>query len=332
MIHVIEPGLKTTIQDMGRFGSYHLGVPPSGAADKNSYLIGNILLGNPKYYPVIEMMINGATFEFRKQTVITVVGAPADVWLNGIAIPMWQTVTIQSGDILQIKNIRKGVYTYLCISGGIAIAPLLNSYSTCLVSDFEGLLGKVMEAGDMIPLNEPLPGVLKQAGKKLPKSFYPTFSEELDVHVVMGITCDRISDEGLNGFLESEWKIHYNSNRDAYRLKGGRVEYSKQAPPFGSGNNPGNIVDIPYPVGAIIIPNEEEVIVLLNDGTGGGGFVTIGTVISSDISLLYQARPSSVVRFHASTVDQALQIRKEKEFQMQKLKAAVWPDTALYGQ
>lgn len=331
MIHIIDPGMKTTIQDMGRFGSYHLGVPPSGAADKNSYLIGNILLGNPKYFPAIEMMVKGAIFEFRKQTVIAVVGADTEVLLNSKAVPMWQTITVQSGDILEVSWIQEGVYAYLCISGGIAITPLLKSYSTCLVSDFEGLLGRVIIAGDMIPLNEPLPGVLKQAGKQLPKAFHPTFRRELDVHVVMGIACDRISDEGINGFLESEWKVHHNSNRDAYRLKGGRVEYSEQPPPFGSGNNLGNIVDIPYPIGGIIIPNEEEVIVLLNDGTGGGGFVTIGIVISSDLSLLTQARPSSIVRFHTITVDQALHIRKEKEFQMQRLKAAIWPDTALYS-
>ncbi|KAB7706613.1 5-oxoprolinase/urea amidolyase family protein [Bacillus aerolatus] len=323
MLHILEPGLKSTIQDAGRFGFYHMGVPPAGAADKYSFLLGNVLLGNPRHYAGLEMMMKGPVIEFQKKTVIVLTGAPADATLNGEKLPLWQPAAVSPGDVLAVGNIREGVFTYLAVSGGLATPEMLGSRSACFASGFTGVLGRMLLKGDFLPLNEPLPGVLRQVGKRVPEEALPAFSRELDLHLVLGITSDRISDEGLTGLLNKEWTIHTQSNRVAYRLHGGRVRYVKEDAPFGSGNSPGNIVDIPYPIGGVIVPNEEELIILLNDGTGGGGFVTTGTVISTDLSLLAQAKPQSKVRFHAVTVDQAFQLRREQEQLIEKVKSMI---------
>ncbi|MEK4027881.1 MULTISPECIES: biotin-dependent carboxyltransferase family protein [Bacillaceae] len=323
MLHILEPGLKTTIQDTGRFGHYHMGVPPSGAADKHSFLLGNALLGNPPDYAGLEIMLEGPVIEFRKKTVIVLTGAPAEAKLNGEKLPLWQPVAVSSGDVLAVGKIYEGIFTYLTVSGGLATPEMLGSRSACFASGFPGVLGRKLLKGDQLPLNEPLPGVHRQVGRSISNEMKPVFSRQLDIHLVLGIASERISDEGLTGLLNNEWKIHPQSNRVAYRLHGERVRYIQEAAPFGSGNSPGNIVDIPYPIGGVIVPNEEELIILLNDGTGGGGFVTTGTVISSDISVLSQARPQAVVRFHAVTVEQAFQLRRQKEQLIEKVKINV---------
>ncbi|MFD1707422.1 biotin-dependent carboxyltransferase family protein [Siminovitchia sediminis] len=313
MIELLQPGIRTTIQDMGRTGYYHQGVPPAGAADKFSFMFGNLLLGNPRGLAALEMMVKGAVIEFHKKTTAIVTGAPAEVLLNGRKQPMWKVFEVQKGDLLEIGHIKKGLFSYLCVSGGFDVPELLGSKSTCLNSAFPGITGRLLLAGDQIALSEPLPGAVQYVGKELNPEAIPEFGKTETVHVVLGITCDLIRDEGLVSFLNSHWSIQPQSNRTGCRVRGGHISYSDKKPPFGSGGMPGNIVDIPYPIGAVIVPNEEEVIILLTDGTGGGGFVTIGTVIWSDLSKLAQMRPMSKVRFQAITVDQAISIRREKE-------------------
>ncbi|WLR51327.1 biotin-dependent carboxyltransferase family protein [Bacillus tianshenii] len=321
MIKVIDQGFKTTIQDMGRHGYYHLGVPPCGAADKLSFQIGNLLLGNPLYCAGLEITLLGPKLQIQKNTVIAITGAPAEVFLNDKPISMWEVIKVNEGDMLtfQFSERRVGVFTYLCISGGITIPEMLGSRSAYTLSDFGGLLSRKLESGDLIKISEPLPGAFNQEGKKVPSSYIPTFSKEIDVRAVMGMTSDWVSDQGIMKFLSNEWEVKLESNRVAYRFSGETISYSEAEPPFGVVNTVGSVVDFAYPIGAILVPNPEEVIVLLNDATVGGGFVTIGTVISPDLSIITQARPGSSVRFHAVTVSQATELRLQQKKKLNQL-------------
>lgn len=315
MFKIVKPGLKATIQDMGRYGYYHLGVPPSGAADKFSFQLGNLLLGNPVDVAALEITLLGPEIEVRKNTVINITGAPIVVFINSREVPMWENIEVKKGDIIsfEYKKNSGGVFTFICVSGGISHPKVLGSRSTYLLGDFDGYLSKKLEAGDEIMLSETLPGAFKLVGRSLKESDIPSFPNDIDVHAVMGLTSSRITDTGIRNFLTNEWKVDIESNRVAYRLKGPTIDYADYNPPFGSGGSYANVVDMAYPIGAILLPNPEEVIVLLNDGTGGGGFVSMGTVISPDLDLLAQARPFSTLRFHAVTVEQALHRRLERK-------------------
>jgi biotin-dependent carboxylase-like uncharacterized protein len=319
MLKILDPGLNTTIQDMGRNGYYHLGVPPSGAADKYSFQLGNLLLGNPVHYAALEMTLLGARIEFKKNTVIVITGAPMEVFINNKNIPMWENIKVQEGDILSFKFARSGVKTYLCISGGIHAPEILGSKSTYSLSQYSVYIGRKLEAGTEIEVGEPLPGVFKQVGKRIPLEFIPEFINTIDVRVVMGLSSYRLSDEGVKSFLNAEWKVSTESNRLAYRYTGTTITFKEFEPPFGAGSGSSNVVDIAYPIGVIMVPNSEEIIILLNDASTGGGFVTIGTVISPDLDLVTQSRPSTVTRFIAVTVDQAIKARIEKKKKIMKL-------------
>ncbi|MBM7713167.1 biotin-dependent carboxyltransferase family protein [Siminovitchia sp. FSL H7-0308] len=323
MMKLIDPGIRTTIQDLGRTGFFHLGVPPSGAADKLSFMLGNVLIGNPTDVAGLEMMVKGASVEFEKRTTVVITGAPAEVRLNGNMQPMWEVFEVKKGDVLEIGKISEGLFSYLCVSGGLEAPEVLGSRSSCLASGFHGITGRLLLAGDEIRMAEPLPGAIQLVGKQVIEEAKPIFARTGTAHIVLGITCDLVSDEGLVSFLNTPWTIQPQSTRTACRLNGGDVRYKESEPPFGSGGNPGNIVDIPYPIGAVIVPNEGEIIVLLTDGTGGGGFVTIGTVIWQDINELSQMRPLSTVKFKAITVDQAIAMRREKERLIERVRESV---------
>lgn len=319
MIRIIEPGLELTVQDLGRTGYYHLGVPPSGATDKYSFMAGNLLVGNPVDYAGLEMTLLGPKLEFGKTTVISITGAPAGVYLNNQPVPMWETIKVQEGDLLSFSFCKQGVKTYLCVSGGIQVPDIMGSKSTFIPSRFGGFYGRKLQNGDEIPLGEPLPGVFKRVGKQVPHEFIPAFEKENQLRVMMGMSGHCISDEGVKSFLNSEWKVSTESNRVAYRFKGASLAFKDFEPPFGAGNSSYNVVDIVYPVGVIMVPNSEEIIVLLNDGTSAGGFVTIGTVISSDLDIIAQMRPLTTARFQAVTMSQAIAAREERQAKNKQL-------------
>lgn len=319
MIEIIEPGLWSTVQDSGRMGNYHLGVPPSGAADKFSFIAGNLLVGNPIEFAGLELTLFGGKMTFGKSTVIALTGAPMQAFINGRQVNFWEAIAVHEGDVLDVFACREGVKSYLCVSGGINVPEVLGSRSTYELSKIGGFKGRKLEKGDMVSINEPLPGVFKQVGKSIPAGFIPVFDRSQEIRVTMGIKGHMISDQGLKVFLNSDWTVSPESNRVAYRYTGNKVSFIEEEPPFGAGNSFTNVVDIAYPIGGILFTNEEELIVLHNDATTGGGFVTIGTVISQDLDIIAQSRPLSKCRFVAITLDQAIEARKERNEKLAKL-------------
>ncbi|RJS50159.1 biotin-dependent carboxyltransferase family protein [Bacillus sp. PK3_68] len=318
MLRIIEAG-NTTVQDLGRYGNYHYGIPRSGAADKYSFMAGNLLLNNPMDSAGLEMTFFGPKILFERETVICITGAPMTAYKNNQLIPMWENVKMCEGDILHFSPSNQGVKTYLCVSGGIQVPKVLGSRSTYLNSQFGGFQGRGLSVGDCIPIGEPPPEVFKRVGKSIPHSYLPNFQKHSELRVVMGLSAGLISDDGIKSFLNSEWKVSNESNRVAYRYTGSSVKFQTFKAPFGAGDSSSNVVDIPYPVGVVMVPNEEEVIVMLHDGTTGGGFVTIGTVISPDLDLIAQSRPTETSRFLAVSMNEAIEARKIRQKKIAEL-------------
>ncbi|BAU26660.1 biotin-dependent carboxylase-like uncharacterized protein [Aneurinibacillus soli] len=313
MIEFITSGVYTTVQDLGRSGFYHLGVPPSGAADRYSFQIGNMLVGNPVSYAGLEFRMLGPTLLFHKRAIIAIVGAPVDCFVNGISVPMWQSLEVKAGDQVSFSFAQQGVCTYMCIAGGIQLSETLHSRSTYMVNKNEKFGGYKAVAGGTLQFGESAEGLGFYVEKSIPEKYWPSFEKEQHINMVMGLGVYRISDEGVRNFLDAEWEVGTESSRVAYRLQGGPVPFEDSPPSFGAGSRSSNIVDIAYPVGVIIVPNPEEIIIMMNDATTGGGFVTIGAVISSDLDLLNQCRPQTKVRFCAVTLEQSLMLRREKQ-------------------
>lgn len=311
MIHVLNSGLQTTTQDLGRFGWYKIGMPPAGAMDQLAFRVGNLLVANPVEACGLETTFVGPDLEFAQDAVIALTGAPLNARLNGASIPMWVAHGVKRGDRLACGEALSGVRSYICVSGGIDIPPLLGSRSTYLLATFGGVDGRRLQAGDRLPIGQAPPQAAAMAGRRFDTRLLPTIEKVTDLRVVVGLCSYRLTDESLQEVLTSVWEVSTEADRVGYRLKGPTLKFKDREPPFGAGSNPSNVVDVGYPVGSIQVPGGLEAILLMRDAVTGGGYATICTVIQRDLDRVAQLPPGAKVRLREVTIDQALALRHE---------------------
>src|ERR1700683_1895652 len=147
-IQVQEPGLLTTVQDLGRDGFGPLGISPSGAADALSLRIGNLLASNDQGAPALEMTLLGGTYRFPQGCVFALGGSDFGATLDGGPVEMWTAVHARPGQTLHLGPTKSGARCYLCVQGGIVAGePFLGSASTHLLSGLGGLEGRALRKG-----------------------------------------------------------------------------------------------------------------------------------------------------------------------------------------
>jgi KipI family sensor histidine kinase inhibitor len=151
-VTVMRPGLMTTVQDEGRWGSQHDGVPVSGAMDGVSLHGANGAVGNAAGDAAIEVTLGGAELRLDHAGTLAVSGADLDATLDGQAIALNARVTHAAGSVVRFGMRRRGTRAYLALQGGIAVPPCLGSRATDLTS---GLGGSRLRADDRLPVGEP---------------------------------------------------------------------------------------------------------------------------------------------------------------------------------
>ncbi len=143
---VVDPGARTTFQDLGRPGHAHLGVPTSGACDRASFTLANRLVGNPEHAVALETTLVGPALAFARPCTIALTGAPVDATLDGRAISMHAPTWVRAGQVLALGTARRGLRTYLAVRGGLAAPLTLGSASTDQLTG----LGPAPLAGDQL--------------------------------------------------------------------------------------------------------------------------------------------------------------------------------------
>ncbi|MBE9375447.1 biotin-dependent carboxyltransferase family protein [Saccharopolyspora sp. HNM0983] len=317
-------GVSTTVQDSGRDGQYAIGMPPSGAMDQYSYAVANDLVGNPPGAAALEATYLGPELEFTDSRHLAVTGADCEITINGETAAMWQTLRVGSGDVLKFKPVRNGARPYIAVSGGVDVPPYLGSRSTYMLTGIGGFEGRSLTEGDRLPLGEnqtPPP-----VGTTVPESLRLEFPAVTELRFVIGLCAYRLTEAALESFLGTEWKITKDADRVGYRLRGGKLDFIEREQPFGAGSDPANVVDLGYPVGSVQIPGGDEPIVLLNDAVTGGGYATIGTVISVDRDRIAQARTGTRVSFAAVDIDAAMAARQERRERLEQARSVVAVD------
>src|ERR1700719_387776 len=129
-LRVQDPGLLTTVQDLGRYGYSHLGISSGGAADSLAMRIANLLVGNPENAATLEMTLAGATLEFDEESVVALTGGECDCRIGGETAPMWQAVRVLAGKVLTCDGLKTGARLYLAFQGGLDVYPIMGSAST----------------------------------------------------------------------------------------------------------------------------------------------------------------------------------------------------------
>jgi biotin-dependent carboxylase-like uncharacterized protein len=264
-VEVIRPGLLLTVQDRGRPGFAHLGVPPSGAADPAAYELGNRLVGNPPGAAALEATVDGPVLRFDRPTTVALTGATA---------PEVQTV-----EVLEVGRCSGGVRTYVSVRGGVEVEPVLGSRSTDLLT---GLGPAPLRAGDVLevgpePADEPCPGTVP--GRVLPDT--PV------LRVVPGPRDDWFTAAALETLCSEPWRVSASSNRVGIRLEGPPLERARHDELLSEG----------LVTGALQVPASGQPILLMQDHPTTGGYPVIGVVRFDDLWLAGQLGPGMRVRF-----------------------------------
>jgi KipI family sensor histidine kinase inhibitor len=295
MIRVVDPGLLTTVQDLGRPGMERFGVTRGGAADRRSLILGNRLVGNDPNAAALEITLLGPRLAFDALTVIALTGADLGATLDGDRLPLWEPVLAQPGSELAFgTSPGQGARTYLCVAGGFAVPCVLGSRATDLTGKFGGFEGRPVRAGDELPIGRPHVSPDMLLRRRLSQA-PPALDAAVDLRVVMGPQEHRFTEAGLAALREGTFTAATKADRMGVRLQGPLVELSHGADMLSEGIAPGTIQ----------VPGDGQPIALLTPRQTVGGYPKIATVISADLDRLAQVRPGNTVTFTAIDVSEA---------------------------
>jgi biotin-dependent carboxylase-like uncharacterized protein len=279
-ICVERPGALTTVQDAGRPGLAHLGVPRSGALDPAAHRLANRLVGNPPAAPVLESTLTGVALRFFGDAVVAVTGAAAPVRLDGQPASWGAAVRVRSGQLLDVGRARPGVRSYLAVSGGIAVPPVLGSASTDLLSG----LGPAPLAPDQILTTGEPSGAPPAAPGPPPGA---PASGPLELPVRLGPRDEWLTPAGRATLTRAAFTVAIASNRIGMRLHGAPVEQASH----------GELPSEGLVWGAVQLLPDGNLVVFLADHPTTGGYPVVAVVDPAGFSACAQAAPGSPVRF-----------------------------------
>ncbi|PSS62021.1 allophanate hydrolase [Ensifer sp. NM-2] len=320
-IKVLHHGLATTVQDLGRPGYFHLGIPLGGAMDRYAMRAANLLVGNDEGAAGLEAVFLGPKLEFTEDTLVAVTGADMPAKVDGVEQPGWTAFRVRAGQTLTFDFLKSGARIYIAVAGGIDVPLALGSRSTYPIGALGGYNGRPLAPGDELPVGA---GNTSGKGRSVGAQLRRLPAAPVALRVLPGLYWDRLSDEAKQSFFADEWKVAPEADRMGYRFRGGRkLSFVEREQPFGAGSDPSNIVDSCYPYGSIQVPGGTEPIILHRDAVSGGGYFMLGTVISADMDLIGQMQPHTPTRFVEVTMDEALAARAEENDRLDALRASL---------
>ncbi|MBA1349882.1 biotin-dependent carboxyltransferase family protein [Rhizobium sp. WYCCWR 11146] len=320
-IKVLHHGLATTVQDLGRPGYFHLGIPVGGAMDRYAMRAANLLVGNDESAAGLEAVFIGPKLEFTEDALVAVTGAEMPAKVDGVAQPGWTAFKVKAGQTLTFDYLKSGARICIAVSGGIDVPEALGSRSTYPIGALGGYKGRAIAAGDELPVST---ASLATEGRTVTEDLRRKPGMLAELRVLPGLYWHRVTEESQQNFFADEWKVANEADRMGYRFKGGRkLDFVEREQPFGAGSDPSNIVDSCYPYGSIQVPGGTEPIILHRDAVSGGGYFMVGTVISADMDLIGQLQPHTPTRFVKVTMDEALKARADRQALLTSLRTAL---------
>ncbi|MGN0125072.1 MAG: urea carboxylase [Rhodococcus sp. (in: high G+C Gram-positive bacteria)] len=307
-IDVLRAGTMTTVQDFpGRIGLWEVGIPPSGPMDDLSFRAANVAVGNPEGAPGLECTLLGPRLEFSDPTIVCVTGAPAEVTVDGVPVPMWEPVEVPAGSVLEVAApVDAGLRTYVAVRGGLDVPLYHGSASTFTLGGFGGPTGRALATGDVLGLAS---GETLTDPAPVPTGIRPAFGHTWHLAVTEGpqpapayFTAD-----DLQQFYDATWTVQTHANRTGIRLDGPKPTWSR-TDGGDAGLHPSNLHDNPYSVGALNVSGDTPIL-LGPDGPSLGGFACPLTVVSGHRWKLGQIRPGDSLRFVPVTDEGAVELR-----------------------
>jgi biotin-dependent carboxylase-like uncharacterized protein len=272
VIAVVRSGPLTTVQDLGRPGYAHLGVPRSGALDQAALRRANALVGNPPEAAGLETTLMGCALRFDMAARVAVTGAVTRVRIDKETVE-GEVFDMPAGAVLDIGRATRGVRSYLAVAGGVDVEPVLGSRSTDTLS---GLGPPRLADGMALPVGNAAAGDPRPA----------VAAAELFDELLLGVRLGPRDDWFVAGELfATAYKISPVSNRVGCRLAGSALTRAK----------PGELPSEGVVLGAVQVPADGQPLIFLADHPTTGGYPVIGVI--DDVAPLAQARPGTTVRF-----------------------------------
>ncbi|MCD4527294.1 biotin-dependent carboxyltransferase family protein [Nocardioides sp. cx-173] len=275
-LHVLRPGPLATLQDRGRPGLAHLGVPRAGPLDAPAAALANRLVGNDPDAALVEATFGGLELRTDAGAWVAVTGAPVPVAVDGSprghACAQW----LPAGATLRLGVPATGVRSYVAVAGGVDVAPVLGSRST----DTLAWVGPPrLKAGTVLPVG--------LAARRPAPHDTPRPPEPGPLRVHAGPRADWFAAGALAALCRAPYVVGEASDRVGLRLEGPVLDRvrAEELPSEG------------MVLGAVQVPPSGQPVVLLADHPPTGGYPVLAVVEEADLWRCAQLRPGDEVRF-----------------------------------
>jgi biotin-dependent carboxylase-like uncharacterized protein len=303
-VEVVQPGPLTTVQDLGRVGLAHLGVPASGAADAGSLRLANDLVGNDAGAAGLEVTLGRLALRFDCDAVVAVTGAPVPIQISGAVgsggvssgggrpgdrePASGGAFAVAAGSVLRLGAPPAGLRSYVAIDGGIGVRPVLGSRSADCLS---GLGPRPLRPGDWLPLERPRsrPNEPRESPPRAAEPAVPG-SGPVVLRAIAGPRDDWFAATALDALAGGSYVVSPASNRTGLRLTGPALRRGRS----------GELLSEGVVAGSLQVTHEGQPILLLADHPTTGGYPVVAVVAAADLGLAAQLRPGQQVRFRVS--------------------------------
>ncbi|KAI1336916.1 putative urea amidolyase [Xylariaceae sp. FL0016] len=310
-IDVLAGGSYTLVQDLGRPTVGH-GFGHAGPMDPIAFRAANALVANDTGIEALEITLTGPDLMFLGDAIVAVCGPHVPAQLDGVEFPLWSRVLVRAGQRLTIGKLSQGCRVYLAVFGGfLNVAEWFGSKSTNPMTSVGGYQGRPIRAGDFLRIVAAadipdLPPV------SMPPKLLPKYPDHWEIQVMPGpYETGYVSPDDIKMIYTQEWQISHNAARGGIRIIGPRPTFARPGGGDG-GAHPSNVIEYGYPIGGMNWTGDEPVIFPV-DCPDFGGFICTLTVIKADFWKVGQLRAGDKVRFRRTTLEDALETRREHE-------------------
>jgi antagonist of KipI len=311
LLRVEQPGLLTTVQDLGRPGRRAAGVPPGGAMDRFALAAANLLVGNPEGAPALECSLSGPSLTALGGCLVALTGADFQPRLNGRPVPAWTGLFLAPGDRLEFAGRVRGARVYLAVAGALVADRWLGSAATYLLAGRGGVHGRPLKAGDVLAAAD-APARPLVAGRQLPEALRPPYCERPELLAIVGPYASRLPARQRRAFFGEEWTVSRDADRMGYRLEGPQLDAGGR-----------DLVSFGVAMGCVQLPTSGQPILLMADGGTAGGYPVIAAVARCDLPLAAQLVSGDRLRFRQTTVEAAQDEWRRRRGALDRLRDSV---------
>ncbi|WP_428612740.1 biotin-dependent carboxyltransferase family protein [Shewanella sp.] len=307
MIRLAQVSGLASIQDLGRQGQGHLGIPSGGAMDRFALILANRLLGNDDTAAGIELSSGVYELVFDIPSWVALCGAPFEANID--SRPLWNgwRGRINPGERLTIRGPKQGVWGYLAVLGGIQVPSVLGGCGTFLAGQFGGHQGRPLMSGDVLALNP-----ATEAGFSRPVGAVQRANDGI-LRALPGPEMTRFSDQDRKAFWHHSWTVSQQSDRMGTRLDGQALTSAKKLSLRSHAVLPG----------VVQVPPGGQPIVLQADAQTSGGYPRMAVVIEADRWKLAQYRSGQKVSFQHVSPNQVEEANLEWQHYFYRLARAM---------